>query len=55
MGEGQISRLMLVLYLIATIFLIVGLYLFTLNRFIGVGVIVLAIAMYIMPMTRPRY
>lgn len=49
------SRLMMVLYIIATIFLIIGLYLFTFNRFIGVGVIVLAIAMYVMPMTRPRY
>ena len=49
------SRLMMVLYIIATIFLIAGLYLFTLNRFIGIGVIVLSIAMYVMPMTRPRY
>ena len=52
---GKISRLMLVLYAIASIIGIVGLYIFTLNRFIGVGMIVMAIVLFIMPMTRPRY
>ncbi len=55
MAEGSISRLMIVLYIIATAFIFIGLYIFTLNRFVGIGIIVLAIAMYIMPMTRPRY
>jgi len=55
MAKGPISRLMIVLYSIATLFIIIGLYIFTFNKYIGVGIIVLAIAMYIMPMTRPRY
>lgn len=55
MAEGSISRVMIVLFTIATIFLFAGLYIFTLNRYVGIGIIVLAIAMYIMPMTRPRY
>ncbi len=52
---GKISRLMLVLYIIASIIGIIGLYIFTLNRFIGIGMIVMAIVLFIMPMTRPRY
>jgi hypothetical protein len=52
---GRISRMMLVLYVLASIIAIVGLYVFTLNRFIGIGMIVMAIVIFIMPMTRPRY
>ena len=52
---GKISRLMVVLYIIASIIGLIGLYIFTLNRFIGVGMIVMAIVLFIMPMTRPRY
>jgi hypothetical protein len=52
---GKISRLMAVLYIIASIIGIIGLYIFTLNRFIGIGMIVMAIVLFIMPMTRPRY
>lgn len=52
---GKISRLMLVLYIIASIIGIIGLYIFTLNRYIGIGMIVMAIVLFIMPMTRPRY
>lgn len=52
---GKISRLMFVLYVIASIIGLIGLYIFTLNRFIGVGMIVMAIVLFIMPMTRPRY
>lgn len=52
---GKISRLMLVLYVIASIIGIIGLYIFTLNRYIGIGMIVMAIVLFIMPMTRPRY
>lgn len=52
---GKISRLMLVLYIIASIIGFIGLYIFTLNRYIGIGMIVMAIVLFIMPMTRPRY
>ncbi len=52
---GKISRLMVVLYIIASIIGIIGLYIFTLNRYIGIGMIVMAIVLFIMPMTRPRY
>ncbi len=52
---GKISRLMLVLYVIASIIGHIGLYVFTLNRYIGIGMIVMAIVLFIMPMTRPRY
>ncbi|MCK5292426.1 MAG: hypothetical protein KAR39_10480 [Thermoplasmata archaeon] len=52
---GKISRLMLVLYVIASIIGLIGLYVFTLNRYIGIGMIVMAIVLFIMPMTRPRY
>lgn len=52
---GKISRLMAVLYIIASIIGIIGLYIFTLNRYIGIGMIVMAIVLFIMPMTRPRY
>lgn len=52
---GKISRLMLVLYVIASIIGLIGLYIFTLNRYIGIGMIVMAIVLFIMPMTRPRY
>ncbi len=55
MAKGLFSRLMIVLYSIATLFIIIGLYVFTLNKYIGIGIIVLAIVMYIMPMTRQRY
>lgn len=51
----KVSRLMLVLYVIASIIGIVGLYIFTLNKFIGIGLVVMAIVLFIMPMTRPRY
>ncbi len=47
--------MMLVLYIIASIIGIIGLYIFTLNRYIGIGMIVMAIVLFIMPMTRPRY
>jgi hypothetical protein len=52
---GKISRMMLVLYVLASIIGIIGLYIFTLNRFIGIGMIVMAIVLFIMPMTRPRF
>ena len=52
---GKISRLMLVLYVIASIIGLIGLYVFTLARYIGIGMIVMAIILFIMPMTRPRY
>lgn len=52
---GKISRLMAVLYIIASVIGVIGLYIFTLNRFIGIGLIVMAIVLFIMPMTRPRY
>lgn len=45
----------MVLYIIASIIGIIGLYIFTLNRYIGIGMIVMAIVLFIMPMTRPRY
>ncbi|MEE9223209.1 MAG: hypothetical protein V3U51_00450 [Thermoplasmata archaeon] len=51
----KISRLMWVLYIIASIIGIIGLYIFTLNKYIGIGMIVMAIVLFIMPMTRPRY
>ncbi len=51
----KISRLMWVLYVIASIIGIIGLYIFTLNKYIGIGMIVMAIVLFIMPMTRPRY
>ncbi len=47
--------MMVVLYIIASIIGIIGLYIFTLNRYIGIGMIVMAIVLFIMPMTRPRY
>ncbi|MCK4443005.1 MAG: hypothetical protein KAW09_00570 [Thermoplasmata archaeon] len=55
MAEGKISRLMMVLFGIAILFVIIGLYVFTINRFIGIGIIVMAIIIFLMPMTRPRY
>lgn len=45
----------MVLYVIASIISLIGLYVFTLNRYIGIGMIVMAIVLFIMPMTRPRY
>jgi hypothetical protein len=51
----RISRLMLVLYVLASIIGITGLYVFTLNRFIGIGMIVMAFVLFVLPMTRPRY
>lgn len=45
----------MVLYVIASIIGLIGLYVFTLNRYIGIGMIVMAIVLFIMPMTRPRY
>jgi hypothetical protein len=52
---GKISRMMVVLYIIASIIGIIGLYIFTFNKFIGIGMVVMAIILFIMPMTRPRY
>ncbi|UCD91935.1 MAG: hypothetical protein JSV43_06795 [Methanobacteriota archaeon] len=54
MAEGM-SKLVVVLYIIAALIMIVGIYVATYDRFIGAGIILVAIALIIIPMTRPRY
>ncbi|MFQ6060811.1 MAG: hypothetical protein ACE5KV_05915 [Thermoplasmata archaeon] len=53
--DEDIRKLVIVLYLIATIIAIVGLYVFTIDRFIGIGIVLVAVALFIIPMTRARY
>ena len=54
MARGH-SKLMIVLYIIAATIAALGVYVFTIDQFIGIGMILIAIALFIMPMTRPRY
>lgn len=54
MAQGM-SKMVVVLYIIATLILLVGIYVATYDKFIGAGIILVAIALIIIPMTRPRY
>jgi hypothetical protein len=54
MARGA-SKLIITLYIIAAIIVAVGVYVFTIDQFIGIGIILVAIALFIMPLTRPRY
>ncbi len=54
MDEGT-SKLVVVLYILAALILIVGIYVASYDKFIGAGIILVAIALIIIPMTRARF